>query len=135
MIGCQREGLVRYSLFVFLIGLIASPAALAQTETRASPSRACALRQPAVPRHIGFGTIIRFQTPAAALADIPRREARLRGIIDPRYLNDLRAVVRQDNGQVQTFDVPQGMTVRVGDRVTLRGSYRSTAFPCSYIPL
>lgn len=124
---------MRRSLLVVLIGLIVSPAALAQTETRAPA--ACALQQPAAPRTMGLGTIIGLQTPAFARADIPRRKARLGGAIDPRYLDDLRAVVRQDDGRVQAFDVPQGMTVKVGERVTLHDSYRSTAFPCSYIPI
>jgi hypothetical protein len=75
-----------------------------------------------------------FQTPASARADIPRRKAQLGGAIDPRYLDDLRAAVRQDDGWVQAFDVPQGLTVKAGERVMLHGSYRSTASPCSYIP-
>ena len=120
---------MRHSPFVILLGLIASPAALAQTATPA----ACALRQPDAPQSMGLGTIMGFQTPAVARADIPRREARLGGAIDRRYLNDLRAVVHQDDGRVQAFDVPEGMTVKVGDCVTLQNSYRSTAFPCSYL--
>ena len=126
---------MRHSLFVVLIGLVVSSAATAQIETQAPRARACALRQPATPRQMGFGTVIRFQTPDAARADIPNREARLGGAIDPRYLNDQRAVVRQDNGKVQIFDVPQGLTVRVGERVRVIGSYRSKASPCSYIPI
>ena len=126
---------MRHSLFAVLIGLIVSSAALAQTETPAPPAPACALRQPAVPRHMGLGTIIGFQTPAAARADLPRREARLGGAIDPRYLDDPRAVVRRDTGRVEAFDVPEGMTVQVGDRVKLHDSYRSKASPCSYVPI
>ena len=121
---------MRHSLFVVLIGLFVSPAALAQSETQA----ACALREPDGPRPRGLGTIIGIQDAAVARANIPRREARRGGAIDPHYLGDLRAVVRQDNGIVDVFDVPAGMTVHVGDRVRLQGSYRSTAFACSYIP-
>jgi hypothetical protein len=102
---------MRHSLLVVLIGLMVSPAALAQTETQAPPASTCALRQPAVSRPRGLGTILGFQTPAIA-----------------------RAVVRQDDGWVQAFDVPQGLMVKVGQRVMLHGSYRSTALPCSYIP-
>ena len=69
-----------------------------------------------------------------ARANIPNREAQRGGAIDPRYLNDLRAAVRQDNGIVDNFDLPPGMTAHVGDRVKLQGSYRSTASACSYIP-
>jgi hypothetical protein len=92
------------------------------------------LHQPAVSRPRGLGTILGFQTSASARADIPRREVRLWGAIDPRYLDDLRAVVRQDDGWVKAFDVPQGLTVKAGERVMLHGNYRSTASPCSYIP-
>jgi len=84
---------------------------------------------------MGLGTVIGIQTADFARADIPRREARLHGAIDPRYLNDPRAVVRQDDGRVQAFDVPSGVTVQVGDRVTLQDSYRSPVSPCSYIPI
>ena len=84
---------------------------------------------------MGLGTIIGFETPAQALADIPRREALQGGAIDPAYVNDLRATVRQDGGRVQGFDVPQGMNVQVGDRVTLQNSYRNQNLPCSYVPI
>ena len=70
-----------------------------------------------------------------AEADIPRREARLGGVIDPSYLHDGRAVVRQDSGRTQTFDVLPGMNVQVGDRVSMQNSYRSTAAPCAYVPI
>ena len=126
---------MRYSLYIVLIGLGVWSTATAQIEAQVPSTRACALRQPATPRQMGFGKVIRFQTPDAARADIPNREARLGGAIDPRYVDDQRAVVRQDNGKVQVFDVPQGMTVRVGERVRVIGSYRSKAFPCSYIPI
>jgi hypothetical protein len=125
---------MRHSLSAVLIGLIVSPAALAQTETQAPPAAVCALREPEGPRPRGLGTVIGLQDPAAARANIPAREAQRGGAIDPRYLNDLRAVVKQDNGIVDIFDVPSGMTVHAGDRVKLQGSYRSTAFTCSYIP-
>lgn len=75
------------------------------------------------------------QTPAVARVDIRRHETLRGGAIDPRYLNDQRAAVRQDNGVVDIFDVPQGMTVQVGHCVALFGSYRSAAFPCSYLPI
>ena len=121
---------MRHSFFAVLLGLVTSPAALAQTDTQAP----CALREPAAPRPRGLGTILGIQDAAVARANIPRREAQRGGVIDSRYLDDLRAVVRQDNGIVDTFDVSRGMTVHAGDRVKLQGSYRSTAFACSYIP-
>jgi hypothetical protein len=124
---------MRHSVFVFLIGLIGPSAALAQMEIQA-PS-GCALREPERPRPRGLGTIVGIQDPTLARADIPAREARRGGALDPRYRNDLRAVVRQDNGVMDIFDVPAGMTVRVGDRVRLQGSYRSRASTCSYIPI
>jgi hypothetical protein len=125
---------MRHSLSVVLIGLIVSPAALAQTETQAPSAAACALRQPEAPRPRGLGTVMGIQDAAVARANIPAREAQRGGAIDRRYLNDLRAVVKQDNGIIDIFDVPSGMTVQAGDRVRLQGSYRSTAFTCSYIP-
>jgi len=123
---------MRHAPFVVLIGLIVSSSALAQTETQTPP--ACALHEPAAPRPRGLGTIIGIQDAAVARAHISLREAQRGGAIDPRYLSDLRAVVRQDNGIVDIFDVPAGVTVHGGDRVRLQGSYRSTASTCSYIP-
>ena len=121
---------MRHSIPVVLLGIMLSPAAVAQTD--APP--ACALRQPDVPRLRGHGTILGFEDPAAARAGIAGREAQRGGAIDPNYLNDVRVVVRQDDGFIDKFDVPAGVTVHVGDRVRLQGSYRSTASACSYIP-
>jgi hypothetical protein len=123
---------MQHRLFVVLIGLIVSSAALAQTETYAPPG--CALREPEAPRPSGLGTVIGLQDPVVSRATISYRQAQRGGAIDPRYLNDLRAAVRRDDGIVDNFDVPPGMTVHVGDRVRLQGSYLSTTFPCSYIP-
>lgn len=113
----------------------AEPAHVAALPDSQTPAQACGLRQPAGPYPMGLGTIIGFETPAQSLADIPRREARLGGTIDPAYVHDLRAMVRQDDGRVQGFDVLPGMTVNMGDRVTLQDSYRNQSRPCSYIPI
>ena len=102
---------------------------------RVTARQGCALRQPIRPFPIGSGTVTGLQTPERAAADIPRREARLGGVIDPSYLHDGRAVVRLDGGGVNTFDVLPGMNVRAGDRVALQNSYRSTALPCAYVPI
>ena len=123
---------MHHARFVVLAGFIVSSAALAQTDLQAPA--ACALREPEAPRARGLGTVIGLQDPAMARANIAYREAQRGGAIDPRYLNDLRAVVRQDDGIVDNFDVPPGMTAHVGDRVKLQGSYRSAAAACSYIP-
>ena len=122
------------SILLSLIVVATTPLAALADEV-APPAAACHLRQPAASRLMGLGTVIGFQTPAAARADIPRREFRLGGVIDPRYLDDPRVVVRQDDGRIQAFDVPQGTTVKMGDRVMLHGSYRSPSSPCSYVPI
>ncbi len=96
---------------------------------------ACALNQPALPTPMGTGTIIGIETAAAAHAEIPQREARLGGTIDPQYVGDLRALVSRSNGRLRIFDVPAGMKVRIGDRVALQDSYRSKKQPCSYVPI
>jgi len=119
-------------LTITLSALVLGDPALAQTEIQAPA--ACALREPDAPRPRGLGTVIGLQDPAVARANILYREAQRGGAIDPRYLNDLRAAVQQDNGVVDNFDVPPGMTVHAGDRVRLQGSYRSSASTCSYIP-
>jgi len=123
---------MRYSLSVVLIGLVVSSVALAQTETQTP--RICALHQPEAPRPHGLGTIIGIQDAARSRVGIAGREVQQGGAIDPHYLDDLRVTVRQDDGIVDNFDVPADVTVHVGDRVGLQGSYRSKASVCSYIP-
>ncbi len=130
--GQTRKGGVRRAWFIGLAGMVFSSAALAQAEIPAPT--VCALREPEAPRPRGHGIVIGLQDPAVASANIPGREARRGGAIDLRYRNDLRAVVKQDNGIIDTFDVPSGATVHVGNRVRLQGSYRSTSYTCSYIP-
>ena len=123
---------MRHVPFVVLAGLIVSSAALAQSETPVPVL--CALQEPDRPHPEGLGTVIGLQDPAVTRATIRTREAQRGGAIDPHYLSDLRVAVRQDDGIVDNFDVPPGMTAHVGDRVRLQGSYRSDALACSYIP-
>ena len=122
---------MRHARIVILIGLFLSPAALAQTPP-AGP--ACALREPPAPRDQGHGTIVGIEDAARARAGIAQREAVRGGVIDPHYLDDPRVMVRQDNGRMDTFDVPAGTTAHVGGRVRLQGSYRSDAAACAYVP-
>ena len=112
-----------------------APAPHAQRRVPAPSSQTCALNQPGLPTPLGTGTIIGIETPAAARAEIPKREARLGGTIDPRYVDDMRALVSRGNGRLRIFDVPAGMKVRIGDRVALQDSYRSKKLPCSYVPI
>jgi hypothetical protein len=124
---------MRHVFLGLVIGVMGSP--VLADDVAPPASAACHLKQPEKSRLMGLGTVIGVQSPAVARADIPRREARLGGAIDPRYLDDPRVVVRQDDGRVQAFDVPQGLTVKVGSRVMLHGSYRSTVAPCAYVPI
>lgn len=108
----------------------------AAPQTQAAPQApVCALHQARGPAPMGQGTIIGLQDASLAHDDIPRREARQGGAIDPHYLDDQRAMVRQDDGRVQAFDVPKGMPVHVGDRVSLQNSYQNVELPCSYVPI
>ena len=122
---------MRHSRIVILIGLAVSPAALAQVQPTAP---ACALREPPAPRDQGHGTIVGIEDAARARAGIAQREAQRGGAIDPHYLDDLRVMVREDSGLIDTFDVPADTTVHVGGRVRLQGSYRSDAAACAYVP-
>ena len=121
---------MRHSIAVVLLGMMLAPAAVAQT--KAPP--ACALHEPDAPHLRGHGIILGFEDPAVSRAGIPGREAQRGGAIDPGYRNDVRVVVRQDDGFIDKFDVPAGVTIHVGDHVRLQGSYRSAASDCSYVP-
>lgn len=130
-----HQGKKRIALFAVLpfapAGVLLTSLPLSSAALAATP---CALHEPDAPRPGGVGTVLRIQDPAMARATIPTRQAQRGGAIDPRHLDDVRVVVRQDDGIFDTYNVPAGMPVHIGDRVKLQGSYRSTAFTCSYIP-
>lgn len=107
----------------------------AQTASQ-STAPVCNMRQEDIaPRLIGLGKIIGFEDHALSLARIQLTEANVGGTIDPDYVENQRVTVRRNNGQVGVFIVPKGMSVQVGDRVTLQNGYRNTALPCNYKPV
>jgi hypothetical protein len=67
-------------------------------------------------------------------ANIASAEAQTHGVIDPAYADRPAVIVRLDSGRDQVGRLPPGLSVNIGDRVTLQGLYRNTALPCHYVP-
>jgi len=97
------------------------------------PGGACFLRTPVQGRSVK-GMILRFETPELAQKNIELTQSRARGLIDPNYVSQLRAVIRVDEtGQTVGALVPAGMDAHVGQRITFTTAHRSK-LPCHYIP-
>jgi hypothetical protein len=102
----------------------------------AQPANVCTLRPMSpTPQLIGLGTVIGFEDHALSLARIQVTEAQAGGKIDPAYIDNQRIIVQRPSGQTSVFILPKGMTVQIGDRVTLQNGYRNMALPCNYIPV
>ena len=89
---------------------------------------------PPQPRLFGLGTVVGFEDHALSLARIQLTESQNGGKIDPNYIDNQRVLVHRMNGMDIVLILPKGMTVNIGDRVTMQSSYRSAALPCNYVP-
>lgn len=54
--------------------------------------------------------------------------------VDSAYINNVRAVIRADDGTHKTILMPYYMNANVGDRVDFQSGYLSPAPLCSYVP-
>jgi hypothetical protein len=83
------------------------------------------------------GKIIGFVPPSLAKKLILRTEQDINGKIDPRYKDNLRAIVHPDGypryHRVIVI-VPSGMKVQIGEEVTFIFGHASSQLACHYIP-
>lgn len=98
-----------------------------------SPQR-CPIRMAHKPTPAGVGTVTKLLTQAEAMALITQTEARVGAPVDGAYINNVRAILRMDDGREKTVLVPYSMKVDVGDRLSFQSSYVSSPQICSYVP-
>lgn len=85
----------------------------------------------------GEGVVVGFLTRDQALALRVRMEFQLHAALNPDYLDNPRAVIETSRGDVSGREValvPEGVTVRVGDRVAFDGAYWDPLSACRYMP-
>jgi hypothetical protein len=98
--------------------------------------QACALKSPDVGQDL-FGRVVAFVSAQQALETIKYTQALVGGNISPDYLTQRRVLVEVGTGAAMprpTVIVPDGMTVRVGDKVEYTGGHRARGLPCHFIP-
>ena len=89
------------------------------------------------PERTGTGTVARFLTQDEALRWIQETQLRSRMAINPDYISNARILVQLDghvSGTLILYVVPQGMNIRVGDRVQVESGRVDPDLPCHYIP-
>lgn len=83
------------------------------------------------------GHIVGFLSTEQANNALQRTQSELGMTINPDYLANVRSLVHLDRapqGSRTIYLVPQGMTVRTGDRVAVIGGRLDPNLSCHYIP-
>jgi hypothetical protein len=83
------------------------------------------------------GQIVGFLSTDQAIGLMQQTQAELRMAINPDYIANVRSLVHLDGsveGSRYVYVVPQGMNVRIGDRVEVIGGRVDSNLPCHYIP-
>jgi hypothetical protein len=136
-----RDALAWRNLVIAAIGISAALLALPLIETSADRAQTEATACQAKPFPFSHppqqGQVVGFLTPEQADDVLQRTQRQLGMTINPDYLPNARSYVHLDGG-VQgsryVYLVPQGMNVRVGDRVEIIGGRLDPNLPCAYIP-
>jgi len=104
----------------------------AQTDVKACQARPFPFSHPA-----RQGEVVGFLNPEQADNAMQRTQAQLGRTINPHYLSNVRSLVHLDGGVQGSryiYLVPQGMNVRMGDRVEVIGGRIDPNLPCQYVP-
>lgn len=83
------------------------------------------------------GQVVGFLSPDQADNAVQRTQAQLGMTISPDYLANQRSLIHLDGavqGSRYIYLVPQGMNVRIGDRVEVIVGRLDPNLPCHYIP-
>jgi hypothetical protein len=109
------------------------------TETGADQAASRACQSKAVPQSHSArqGQIVGFLSTEQANSALQYTQSQLGMTINPDYLANVRSLVHLDGGAQgarSIYLVPQGMTVRTGDRVEVIGGRLDPDLPCHYIP-
>lgn len=112
-----------------------SPAQLRQEDS--SCSGGLPLAAPYTVRTGYFGRVVGFVSPWRALVIQFATEQQVHGLLEPTYDHDLRVTIHpRALGPLvrEVAVVPVGMSVRLGQRVWVRGFRASHSFACQYRP-
>jgi len=112
--------------------LIETSADRAQTDVIACQAKPFPFSHPAQQ-----GQVVGILTPEQADNLLQRTQTQLGMAINPDYLPNVRSLVHLDGavqGSWYVYLVPQGMNVRIGDRVEVIGGRIDPNLPCHYIP-
>jgi hypothetical protein len=128
------------NLIIAAIGISAALLALPLIETSADRAQtdviACQAK-PFPPHAAQQGHVVGFLTPEQAGNLLQRTQTELGMPINPDYLPNVRSLVHLDGsaeGSRSVYLVPQGMNVRIGDRVEVIAFRTDPSLPCHYIP-
>ena len=94
----------------------------------------CPARIAASPKPDGEGTIERLLSEAEAMTLLSSTQVIVGRPIDGAYINNIRAVVRKQDGTVRTVLLPYDMEAGVGDRIAFQTGYLSSPPLCTYVP-
>jgi hypothetical protein len=121
------------SAALIALPLVAAPAA---DQTNADIA-ACQVNAAAFAGPSGRGQVVGFLTSDQALRLLQDTQFSSRLAINPDFLTNVRSLVHLDGsleGKRTIYLVPQGTTVRPGDRVEVVGGHLDPNLPCHYIP-
>lgn len=129
------------NLILAAIGISAALLALPLIETSTDQAqtdvKACQAKPFQFSHSARQGEVVGFLSPEQADNAVQRTQAQLGRTINPDYLSNVRSLVHLDGGVQGSryiYLVPQGMNVRVGDRVEIIGGRVDPNLPCHYIP-
>jgi len=129
------------TLIIAAIGISAALVALPLIETSTDQAqtdmKACQAKPFPFSHPARQGEVVGFLSPEQADNAVQRTQAQLGRTINPDYLSNVRSLVHLDGGVQGSryiYLVPQGMSVRMGDRVEVIGGRIDPNLPCQYVP-
>ncbi len=86
------------------------------------------------PHPAGKGIVIKVLSQSEAVALLSKTQDIVGRQIDAAYVNNVRVIIRADDGRSKTILIPNDMMVLVGDRVSFQSAYLSPRPLCNYVP-
>ena len=135
-----RDAAAWRNLTLAAIGITAALVALPLIDTGSNESTkdvACQAKTLPFAGPARQGQVVGFLSTDQANRLMQQTQAELRMAINPDYIGNVRSLVHLDGspeGSRFVFLVPQGMNVRIGDRVEVIGGRVDSNLPCHYIP-
>jgi len=86
------------------------------------------------PHPAGKGIVIKILSQSEAMALLSKTQNIVGRPIDAAYVNNVRAIIKAEDGTSKTILIPYDMMIVVGDRVLFQSAYVSPHPLCSYVP-